>query len=239
MKKWVALVIISTSFLLFSGCTDPATQNSALDIPTDKATSIIDQTHQNPPEGNIDLDSTINNSSESIAAQGTTMPTQNSTTADTTNRQPISATQATINTTQGNITIELYRQKAPVTTDNFLQLAKVKFYDGIVFHRVIPDFMIQVGDPLTKDESKKSLWGTGGPGYSIKDEFDDSLKHDAPGTVSMANSGPNTGGSQFFITHVATQWLDGKHAVFGKVIEGMDVVNKIQVGDKIITITYE
>ncbi len=99
--------------------------------------------------------------------------------------------------------------------------------------------MIQVGDPLTKDESKKAMWGTGGPGYKIQDEFHPDLKHDSPGIVSMANSGPNTGGSQFFITHVATPWLDGKHAVFGKVTEGMDVVNAIEQGDKIISVSYE
>ncbi len=154
-------------------------------------------------------------------------------------KEPIAATQATIKTTKGDITFELYRDKAPITTDNFLQLAKSGFYNDIIFHRVIPDFMIQVGDPLTKDESKKAMWGTGGPGYKIQDEFHPDLKHDSPGIVSMANSGPNTGGSQFFITHVATPWLDGKHAVFGKVTEGMDVVNAIEQGDKIISVSYE
>lgn len=152
---------------------------------------------------------------------------------------PIEATQATITTTKGDITIELFRDKTPLTTLNFLTLAKEGYYDGIVFHRVIPDFMIQVGDPNTKEPGKEAQWGQGGPGYSIADEFDPTLKHDAPGIVSMANAGPNTGGSQIFITHVATPWLDGKHAVFGKVIEGQDVVDSIAQGDKILSIKLQ
>ena len=153
--------------------------------------------------------------------------------------EKIEAAEVTLTTTQGEITFELYPNETPIATANFLNLVKDKFYDGVVFHRVIEDFMIQVGDPLSKDESKKAQWGTGDPGYKIPDEFSDNLKHDVPGVVSMANSGPNTGGSQFFITHVATPWLDGKHTVFGKVTEGMDVVNKIRVGDKILSVSYE
>ncbi|MBP9819446.1 peptidylprolyl isomerase [Candidatus Woesebacteria bacterium] len=151
----------------------------------------------------------------------------------------IKATQAVIETDKGNITVELFRDKAPLTTANFVNLVSDKFYDGIVFHRVIPDFMAQVGDPLTKESSEKQLWGTGGPGYTIADEFDPSLKHDAAGVLSMANAGPNTGGSQFFITYEATPWLDGKHAVFGKVTSGMDVLKKITQGDTIKTITLK
>lgn len=150
--------------------------------------------------------------------------------------ETIEASQAVLNTSKGPITIELFREKAPLTTANFLNLAKAKFYDGIVFHRIVPDFVAQVGDPLTKDKSKEALWGSGGPGYRIADEFGPDLKHDAPGVVSMANSGPNTGGSQFFITFAATPWLDGKHAIFGKVTSGMDVVSKLTVGDKIDSI---
>ena len=149
---------------------------------------------------------------------------------------PIEASQAVILTTKGPITVELFRDQAPLTTINWLTLAKDGFYDGIVFHRVIEDFMAQVGDPLTKDPSKEAQWGTGGPGYSIADEFEPTLKHDAAGILSMANSGPNTGGSQFFITFEPTPWLDGKHAVFGKVTEGMDVLMKIEQGDKIESI---
>lgn len=150
----------------------------------------------------------------------------------------ITAKEVVITTTKGDITIALYADKVPLTVTNFLTLAKQGFYNGIKFHRIIPDFMAQVGDPLTKDDTKKDLWGTGGPGYTIADEFDPTLKHDSEGTVSMANVGqPNTGGSQFFITFGPTPWLDGKHAVFGKVTVGMDVVRKLEIGDAIVKIT--
>jgi cyclophilin family peptidyl-prolyl cis-trans isomerase len=153
--------------------------------------------------------------------------------------EPITATQAVISTNKGDISIQLFPDKVPLTVTNFLNLAKAGFYDGIRFHRVIPDFMAQVGDPLAKDVNQQAAWGTGGPGYVIPDEFDSSLKHDSEGTVSMANAGPNTGGSQFFITYAATPWLDGKHAIFGKVTQGMDVLKQIQVGDYIVKITYQ
>jgi cyclophilin family peptidyl-prolyl cis-trans isomerase len=126
---------------------------------------------------------------------------------------------ARFDTSQGTFRIELFEDKAPITTKNFIDLAEKNFFDGLIFHRVIPGFMIQGGDPKGT--------GTGGPGYQIRDEYHRDLKHDAPGVLSMANAGPNTGGSQFFITLAATPWLDNKHAVFGKVIDGMDVVEKI------------
>lgn len=126
---------------------------------------------------------------------------------------------AVFQTSLGNFSVELLRDKAPNTVANFILLANKKFFDNTVFHRVIPDFMIQGGDPTGT--------GMGGPGYEIKDEFNKSLKHDKAGILSMANSGPNTGGSQFFVTVKATPWLDGKHAIFGQVISGMDVVNSI------------
>ncbi len=140
---------------------------------------------------------------------------------------------ATFDTDKGTIRIELFDDKTPKTVANFEKLVAKNFYDGLVFHRVIPDFMIQGGCPDGR--------GTGGPGYKFEDEFDPTLKHDGPGVLSMANSGPNTNGSQFFITHVATPWLDGKHSVFGKVIEGQDVVDKIKQGDtmKTVTVTEE
>lgn len=152
--------------------------------------------------------------------------------------EPITAKQATIKTSKGDIVVELYPDKVPLTVTNFLTLAKSGFYDGIKFHRIIADFMAQAGDPLTKDDSQKALWGTGNPGYSIADEFDPSLRHDSEGILSMANAGPNTGGSQFFITYEATPWLDGKHAVFGKVTSGMDALRKLEIGDEIVTITF-
>lgn len=136
---------------------------------------------------------------------------------------------ATINTNKGEIELELYDDKAPRTVANFQKLADEGFYDGLKFHRVINDFMIQTGCPQGT--------GTGGPGYQFEDEFHPSLKHDGPGVLSMANAGPNTNGSQFFITHVATPWLDGKHSVFGRVTRGQDVVNAIEQGDVMEKVT--
>ena len=131
---------------------------------------------------------------------------------------------ATIDTDKGVIRIQLHDDKAPKTVANFEKLATDGFYDGLLFHRVLADFMIQGGCPQGT--------GTGGPGYNFEDEFHPDLKHDAPGVLSMANAGPNTNGSQFFITHVPTPWLDNKHSVFGHVIEGQDVVNAVAQGDK-------
>ncbi|MDB4265440.1 peptidylprolyl isomerase [bacterium] len=130
-----------------------------------------------------------------------------------------------LKTSKGDIEAVIYATKTPMTAANFLNLAEQDFYDGITFHRVIPNFMIQGGDPAGN--------GTGGPGYKFADEFDPSLKHTGPGIFSMANAGPGTNGSQFFITHVATPHLDGKHSVFGEVTNGMDVVNAIRKGDTI------
>lgn len=132
-----------------------------------------------------------------------------------------------LKTDKGDIKLELTPKETPLTVANFVNLVDRGFYNGIVFHRVINDFMVQTGDPLGN--------GTGGPGYKFKDEFSPSLKHSGPGILSMANAGRGTNGSQFFITHVATPWLDGKHTVFGKVLEGQDVVDKITQGDKIIS----
>ncbi|MEJ2211478.1 MAG: peptidylprolyl isomerase [Anaerolineae bacterium] len=149
--------------------------------------------------------------------------------------------QATIVTEKGDIVIELYDDQVPATVNNFVFLARQGFYDNTTFHRVIPGFMAQAGDPTGT--------GRGGPGYRFADEFDPSLRHDGPGVLSMANAGANTNGSQFFITYVATPWLDDRHTVFGRVIEGMDVLEALTPrdpqqnpsfeGDKILTITIE
>ena len=136
--------------------------------------------------------------------------------------------QVLLETSMGSITIELFKEKAPITVRNFLGYVKDGYYDGLTFHRVIKDFMIQGGDPQGN--------GSGGPGYKFPDEFDASLKHDAPGVLSMANSGPGTNGSQFFITHVPTPWLDGKHSVFGQVTQGQEVVNAIEQGDVMLSV---
>ena len=138
-------------------------------------------------------------------------------------------TTATINTNKGAIKLELFTDAAPETTGNFIKLAGEGFYNGLTFHRVIADFMIQAGCPQGT--------GTGGPGYQFDDEAGALAgKHDGPGVLSMANAGPNTNGSQFFITHVETPWLDGKHGVFGKVLEGQDVVDAIAQGDVMETV---
>jgi len=148
---------------------------------------------------------------------------------------------ARLTTTMGIVKVALFADKAPVTVGNFVGLAEgtipwvdpisgetqrgVPFYDGIKFHRVIPEFMVQIGDPKTRAD--RPDWGTGGPGYQFDDEFTAGRKHDKPGMLSMANAGPGTNGSQFFITEVATPWLDGKHAIFGEVVEGLEIIEAI------------
>jgi peptidyl-prolyl cis-trans isomerase A (cyclophilin A) len=126
---------------------------------------------------------------------------------------------AVLDTSKGRIVIELYPDQAPRTVENFIALVKKGFYNGLIFHRVIPGFMVQTGDPTGT--------GAGGPGYTFEDEFSDALRHDAPGVVSMANRGPDTNGSQFFITLAATPWLDRRHSVFGHVVEGQPVLEQI------------
>ena len=130
---------------------------------------------------------------------------------------------ATISTDKGEMVLELFADKTPKTVNNFVFLAREGFYDGTIFHRVIANFMVQGGDPTGT--------GTGGPGYRFADEFHPSLKHNKPGILSMANAGPGTNGSQFFITHVPTNWLDGKHSVFGQITSGMEVLMSIPERD--------
>jgi len=140
---------------------------------------------------------------------------------------------AVIKTSKGDIKLRLFAGKTPVTVANFVNLARKGYYDGLTFHRVIPDFMIQGGCPQGT--------GTGGPGYRFEDEFSPALTHDAPGKLSMANAGPGTNGSQFFITHVKTPWLEGRHTVFGEVVDSGDqaVVDAIAVGDTIVGIELQ
>jgi len=140
---------------------------------------------------------------------------------------------AVFETSKGTINVKLHDERTPVTVANFANLAEQGFYNGLNFHRVIADFMVQGGCPEGS--------GSGGPGYRFEDEFDPSLKHDRPGILSMANSGPGTNGSQFFITHVATPWLDGKHSVFGEVASDadQDVVNAIEQGDELREVKIE
>ncbi len=136
---------------------------------------------------------------------------------------------ATFKTSRGEIVADLFAKEAPKTVNNFVFLARDKFYDGTVFHRVIADFMVQGGDPTAT--------GRGGPGYRFEDEFKGNPHKHEVGSLSMANAGPNTNGSQFFITHVATDWLNGKHTVFGKVSKGQEVVDAIQQGDQLTSVT--
>ena len=140
---------------------------------------------------------------------------------------------ATIKTTRGDINLDLYQDKAELTVANFVNLSRKGFYNNLTFHRVIEDFMIQGGCPIGT--------GTGDPGYKFKDEFHQELKHDQPGMLSMANSGPNTNGSQFFITHVSTPWLDKKHSIFGRVLgsDSQEVVDSIRQGDVIESIAID
>lgn len=138
---------------------------------------------------------------------------------------------ATFKTTRGTIVCELFATEAPATVNNFVFLAREGFYDGTLFHRVIPDFMIQGGDPTGT--------GRGGPGYRFPDEFKNNPRKHQVGSLSMANAGPNTNGSQFFITHIVTDWLDSKHTVFGQVKQGQDVVNAIKQGDRLESVTIE
>ena len=141
--------------------------------------------------------------------------------------------QATITTSKGDIRLSLFAEKTPLTVANFVNLARRSYFDGLNFHRVIGDFMIQGGCPLGT--------GTGNPGYRFEDEFDATLRHDQPGRLSMANSGPGTNGSQFFITHVATPHLDDKHSIFGEVVDAIDqdVVNAVAQGDVIESIAID
>jgi peptidyl-prolyl cis-trans isomerase B (cyclophilin B) len=138
---------------------------------------------------------------------------------------------ATFDTSRGRIVVELFTKDAPSTVNNFVFLAREGFYDGTVFHRVIADFMVQGGDPTGT--------GRGGPGYRFEDETKNNPNRHARGVLSMANAGPNTNGSQFFITHVDTPWLDGKHTVFGRVLSGLDVVDSVQQGDTLNSVTIE
>lgn len=224
IKQLSFLSLIIVSGLIFSACTP--SQNSDQKIKSDSDT-ILSKLETTPPE-----------SKATDSATEVKQKTMNEfkTIEDF---KKIDSKTVTFKTTKGDIVIDLYTDKVPLTTANFLDLVDSGFYNDIIFHRVIPDFMAQVGDPLTKQPDAEQLWGTGGPGYKIKDEFNESLKHDEPGVLSMANSGPNTGGSQIFITHLATPWLDGKHAVFGKVSKGLEILMEIDKGDKIISATHK
>jgi len=160
------------------------------------------------------------------STEGASLPTGSRESGNENITNTTSATHVIIKTNKGEIELELWRDAAPKTVANFEKLAKEGFYDGTKFHRVIKDFMIQGGDPLSKDDSQRARWGTGGPGYQFADEFNANKL--VKGVLAMANAGPDTNGSQFFIiTAAATPWLDGKHTGFGRVVRGMEVVESI------------
>lgn len=171
-------------------------------------------------------------STDSYATSATSTTSSAATTTNTSNTTPTITIQdkhmrATFHTSMGDITVEFYPDQAPKTVENFVKLAQSGFYDNTKFHRVIEGFMDQGGDPLTKDDSKMAQWGTGGPGYTIADEFGTTYTNTA-GTIAMANTGaPNSSGSQFFFNAIDNHFLDGKYSVFGKVVSGMDVVTAI------------
>jgi len=201
MRKFFYILILASVAVSLSACTSPS-DNQAVDTLPDANNIIINQ----------DLTNNINdNNMENLDSQENLLQQYS---------------QAMIKTSQGDITVKLYNEDSPVTVNNFLNLAKSGFYNQTKFHRVIKDFMIQGGDPLSK-ESDVSVYGTGGPGYKFSDEFNSHKL--VAGSLAMANSGPNTNGSQFFIvTASETPWLDGRHTNFGEVISGMDVVKKIE-----------
>jgi len=223
MRKFFILPVLVVSAVALNACTGP--NPDAQDL------SPLETNEGVPPTGQTETGSSIQPN------QGNIMPEEaQKTMADF---ETITAKTVTLKTNKGDVVIELFTEKAPLTTTNFLNLIQEKFYDGIVFHRVEPNFVVQFGDPQTKTPGTENLWGTGGPGYTIADEFDPTLRHDSPGILSMANRGPDTGGSQLFITLDATPFLDDKHAVLGKVTSGMDIVNQLQVGDKILSASFE
>lgn len=232
-KLLVQVCILGSLGIILSGCTKPVDGGKTLQNQPNTS-DIVKQTNLGS-NSNSDSDA----APQQVTPPSSVVNNQGLPMKQLSDFPPNEATQATIATSKGDVVIRLFRDEAPLTTLNFITLADSGFYDGIVFHRIIPGFMSQVGDPLTKDPNKKDLWGTGNPGYAIADEFGPGLTHDKAGVVSMANSGPNTGGSQFFITHEETPWLDSKHAVFGQVTDGMDVVLSLEVGDTITGITLQ
>ncbi len=243
MKSFLLISTLAASILFLSGCAPKIVETEPLrpvqqNGQSQSANNAL-QYNSSQNQGDLSLSNTLQKDIQSPAPKSDQVTTEENTVKTLQDFQPISAKQATIKTNKGDIVIELYPDKAPLTVTNFLTLAKSNFYNGIKFHRIIADFMAQVGDPKTKDDSQKDAWGTGGPGYTILDEFDPSLKFEGEGIVAMANTGQaNTGGSQFFITFGDTTWLNGKHAIFGKVTQGMDVVRSLVIGDQIVSISF-
>lgn len=213
MKNFLILIAcIIVAVLAYSYISKKNTTESSLTIPANEQGMNTNQ------ESNTYGTSTTATSTPSVASSTTESPLSNK------NKKSMNVT---LKTNKGIIKIELFDSRVPNTTANFRKLAEAGFYNGVKFHRIIKGFMIQSGDPLTKDDSRSAEWGTGGPGYKFPDEITAENKNDV-GTISMANAGPNTNGSQFFINVNPNNFLDGKHTVFGKVISGMDIVTEIE-----------
>lgn len=231
MKKTKLLLIPALLSSVLLGCDDDRESRPVEQILTAQAPAVD---WASAPQSTSKTPATpVSATAEGAAAQGPakSWPNKPAMTID-----PAKKYTATITTTKGDIVLDLYAKEAPVTVNNFVFLAKENFYNGIVFHRVIPDFMIQGGDPTGS--------GSGGPGYQFEDEVNPTKnphKFDGPGILAMANAGPATNGSQFFITHKETPWLNGKHTIFGKVVDqkSQDIVNKIAQGDKITSVKIE
>ncbi|MGB0757769.1 MAG: peptidylprolyl isomerase [Patescibacteria group bacterium] len=210
--------IILFCFAFVYGCT-PQTQEDNKSVPTEPiarfgATPTAVETQP--------TDTTSQNTNETTMEEPTTPKAPTATSAD-----DVKYSQATVNTNMGSFTVSFYSELSPKTVQNFQNLAESGFYDGVKFHRIIKGFMIQAGDPQSKDDSLQARWGTGGPGYTFADEFND--RKIVQGSLAMANAGPNTNGSQFFIvTAASTPHLDGVHTNFGEVTEGMDVIMAIE-----------
>lgn len=222
MKSKLLLIttLLFAITLTLSACQSPTTNSENVDINFGEENS--QTTDQATDLSNQQLESITMPNSEPVKTLADFAPIQGDT--------------IILETSKGPMTLKLYTEDVPLTATNFLSLVNQGFYDGMVFHRVIEDFMAQVGDPQTKDPSQRSQLRSDGPGYTIQDEINPKFKHDREGILSMANTGqPNSGGSQIFITFVPTPWLDGKHAVFGEVTEGLEVLRSIEQGDKIVS----
>ena len=213
-KLIIVLLCVYTFGFVFAAYSIMGAQNKDIDMQLEQALEESDRVYQKARERN-----------QSSATN--MMSTNGNTDSNSNNKKDImEQTKATLKTNKGTIVIELFADKTPNTVKNFTTLSESGFYNETKFHRIIEGFMIQGGDPLSKDDTMKARWGTGGPGYMFEDEIVSSLSN-VPGTISMANAGPNTNGSQFFINVGENTFLDGKHAVFGKVVEGMDIVEEL------------
>jgi len=219
MKKYLFFLAIIS--VMLTGCVSTNVER------TDNGNSLRMDAYENKTDENANKANDLKN--ETAPVKETVQEVKNTSSMNNEKQEDLTAEYqyAILKTSKGDIKVKFYGTDSPKTVNNFMSLAKEGFYNGVKFHRVIKDFMIQSGDPLSKDNAMKARWGTGGPGYAFADEFN--AHKLVRGSLAMANSGPNTNGSQFFIVTLdATPWLDGKHTNFGEVVEGMNVVDAIE-----------